>query len=345
MRRILLTVIFIYVVGTSGFSQSEISVSQISSDADAIVFVRQQNYDKETAPQWNHFYLTEGNEWQSFYNLSKAQIDSLHRDMQTFRWQKADLNRDGKPDLIVSGYIARRPGDWSTTTFKLLVFLSQRGNDYQEMNLIDDKLDKYPAYFSLVNIENQNYLQLYRWHIDSKAAENIPLRSDTLTYNATLGYFVHLSGYLNPLTLQRIDYDVQENTGGSHHHLSIENMNGASFPMSITFVRPEQTKPEIFKAKLTKLLWNNLDTLVRNIQFTGDSIIYNDETEGDKLPITLTLQFSNGSKKVIIDYDADASYTLMTIYQVFEDIINNTLDLYEQRQQQIQQNVFSDWDW
>lgn len=346
MRNFLFVIIF-SVIGNCALSQ-DITISQISSDADALAFVKQENYDKETAPQWHHFYLTDGDEWKSYYNLSKQQSDSVEQNMSAMRWQKADLNMDGKPDLIVSGYIARRPEDWTTATFKLLVFFSDRGNGSIEMNLIDDKLDKYPAYFNIVSPDgdNRQYLQIYRWHTGGNGLANVvPLRSDTLKYNDVLDYFVQRSTYLNPSAVQRIDYRMQENISGAYHVLSLENINDKSFPVNISLVQPGTKSPDSYKARLTKTLWNNIDTLARSIRFSKDSIVYDNDTyANNKLPITLTIQFKDGTKKIIRDYDADASFTLMTIYQVFEEIINNTLDMYRQRQQQIQQ-MDDDWNW
>ena len=344
MRNILCIILF-SAIGNYALSQ-DITISQINSDADVLAFVKQENYDKATAPQWNHFYLTDGTEWKSYYNLSKHQIDSIEQNAPTLRWQKADLNMDGKPDLVVSGYIARRPEDWSTATFKLLVFFSDRGNGSVEMNLIDDKLDKYPAYFNIVSLDDdRQYLQIYRWHTgNSTLANTAPLRSDTLQYNDVLDYFVQRSAYLNPLDIQRIDYHVQENLNGAYHLLSLGNINDKSFPINISLAQPGRN-PDSYKARLTKTLWNNIDTLARSIRFAGDSIVYDNDTyANNKLPITLTIQFKDGTKKIVRDYDADASFTLMTIYQVFEEIINNTLDMYQQRQQQMQQ-MNNDWDW
>lgn len=345
MRNFIFIIIF-SVIGNCALSQ-DITINQINSDADVLAFVKQENYDKENAPQWNHFYLANGNEWKNYYNLSKQQIDSVEQHMSVIGWRKADLNMDGKPDLIVSGYIARRPEDWSTATFKLLIFFSDRGNGSIEMNLIDDKLDKYPAYFNIVSLDdNQQYLQIYRWHTGNNGLMGVvPLRSDTLKYNRVLDYFVQHSTYLNPSDVQRIDYRVQENLNGAYHILSLENMGDKSFPFSISLVQPGANTPDSYKARLTKTLWNNIDTLARSIHFAKDSIVYDNDTyANNRLPIALTLQFKDGTRKIIKDYDADASFTLMTIYQVFEEIINNTLDMYRQRQQQMQQ-MNDDWDW
>lgn len=338
----------IFAVLSTGVMSQNITIDQINSDADVLAFVKQENYDKETAPQWDHFYLTNGNEWKNYYNLSTGQIDSVDQNMTTFRWQKADLNMDGRPDLVVSGYIARRPADWSTATYKLLVFFSDRGNGSIEMNLIDDKLDKYPAYFNIISLgDNLQYLQIYRWHTgDNNALVNaVPLRADTLKYNDVLDYFVQRSTYLNPSGVLRINYQVQENLNGAYHVLSLENINDKSFPINISLIEPGKTTPDKYRARLTKQLWNNIDTLARNIRIGKDSIVYDNDTyAGNKLPIILTIYFKDGTKKVVKDYDADASFTLMTLYQVFEEIISNTLDMYQQRQQQLLQ-MDNDWGW
>ncbi|HEY0297817.1 MAG TPA: hypothetical protein VGB84_01225, partial [Arachidicoccus sp.] len=334
------------VFSVSAISQS-LTVGQVNSDQSVLAFVKQENYSKETAPQWNHFYLTDGAEWLNYYNLSGVEIDSVNENVKTLRWQKADLNGDAKPDLIVSGYIARRPNDRATTTFKLLVFLSQRGNGYTEMNLIDDQLDKYPAYFNVVTLDDGNaYLQLHRWQTGANTAMQIPLLTDTLRYNNTLDYFVHLSNYLYPQDVQRVDYHVQEDWHGSYHTLTVENVNGNSFPIVISQMHPPYKVPSVYRAKLTKVLWANIDTLMRSLNISSDTVVYNQTNTLDKLSITVTIHYIDGTKKVIKDYDADASYTLMSMYQVFEDIVNNTLDLYEQRQIQMQQSMQDDdWNW
>lgn len=341
MRNVVFIIILMALCYTT--SAQSININNISTDADALAFVKQENYDKTDAPQWNHFYLTDGTEWKDYYNFSNRQVDSIQQNMSVSSWQKVDLNQDGKPDLIISGYIARRPKDWTTASFKLLVFLSDRGNGNIQMNLIDDKLDKYPAYFSIISLNQMPYLQLYRWHLSTSNLNDVPLRRDTLQYDATLNYFVQHSDYLNPLEIQQIDYVVQENHSGDYHLLSIENRGSNSFPISISFKDASTKTPVNYKARLTKELWNSIDTLVRNIRFTRDTIVYNDETEGDKLPIILSIRFSDSSIRSVKDYDANASYTLMSIYQIFESIISNTLDLYEQRQQQLQQMNDDDW--
>ncbi|ANI88178.1 hypothetical protein A9P82_01930 [Arachidicoccus ginsenosidimutans] len=333
MKKIFFSIIFL-VENIYAHSQN-ITVQQVNSDADVLAYVKQENYDKDNAPQWNHFYLTDGTEWKSYYNLSTQQVASVEENMQHTSWQKADVNGDGKPDLIVNGYIARRPKDWNTSTFKLLVFLSQRGNGYVELNLIDDQLDKFPSYFDVLPSDTVNYLKVYRWQPDADAALKLPLKIDTLRYHNMLDNFVNYSQYLYEKNIQKIDYLVKDFQPDTYKELSVEKLNEKYANVVISIMQPDSKTPSTFKARMTTALWGSVDSLMRSIPLRGDSTVYNSSIQDEKLPIVTTIYYTDGSKKIIKDYDGDVSFSLMTLYQTFETIIGRTLDEYQQRQQRI----------
>lgn len=317
----------------SAFAQN-IKMEQINSDQSAADFIKQENYSAQDAPQWMFFNLTDGTEWNSYYNLSRQQIDSVGQLLPHASWQKTDLNNDGKTDLIVSGYIARRPKDWNTATFKLLVFLSQKGNGYIELNLLDNLSEKYPAYFNTLSVNGKTCLQLFRWQLDDEdIMAALPLQTDTIQYNDVLGNFVNSSNYLASQDIQKINYFVKDDENGAFHQITLINPNNNSKYIDIVVrILPMGSKsPTTLKAKMQLDLWRTIDTLARSIPLHNDSVVLRSET--DKLPIITTLYFADGSKKTVTDFGGNISFSLGALYQAFEEMIGDTYDKYQQRQE------------
>ena len=318
----------------TAFSQ-KIKMEQINSDEQVLNFVQQENYSAQDAPQWKYFHLTDGTEWNSYYNLSKQQADSIEQLLPHASWQKTDLNNDGKPDLIVSGYIARRPKDWSTATFMLLVFLSQRGNGYVEMNLLDNLSEKYPAYFDALSMNGNNFLQVFRWRIDAEdITAALPLQIDTVQYNSALNNFVNSVDNLTAQDIQKINYWVKDDESNAFHQITLVNPsnNKSKYIDIVVSIRQTGDKsPSTFKAKMQLDLWRTLDTLARSMPLHSDSTVLRNEVP--KLPITTAFYFADGTKKIITDFGGNTSYSLSALYQAFEEMIEDTYDKYQQRQE------------
>lgn len=356
MKRILLkSILSLLGLVLIGPVMAQLTVDQVNNDSLALTFVKQQNYSKNEAPQWKFFYLTTGQEWKSYFNFSAAQTSQLTSEMHSMNWQKADINGDHKMDLIVSGYIARRPGDWSTATFKLLVFLSQSGKGYQELNLLTENAEKFPAYFDLIRLQQKDFIRLFRWQLPEQGqtqqqAQQQPYQIDTVSYSNFWSAFInqHEAG-LNRKQIQMIVYKAQEDAGGAYHALTIFNSSEKKTNIEISTWQPKEKTPSNYKARLSKTLWEQLDTLSRSIQVAqvpgGDSVILNHRFNSQDLPVTLTLHFQDGSTQKIVDYGAQGSFTLMTVYGCMENIIQNVFDQMQQRQQIIQSlsdGVFGD---
>ena len=317
------------------FSQ-QIKIDQINSDQQVYNFIQQENYSPQDAPQWKFFNLTDGTEWNSYYNLSKQQTDSVGQLLPHTSWQKIDLNNDGKPDLIVSGYVARRPKDWNTATFKLLVFLSQRGNEYVELNLLDNRSEKYPAYFNALSMNGNNCLQVFRWQLDAEDMNvALPLQTDTVQYNGMLNNFVNSPNYLASQDIQKINYLVKDDGNNASHQITLINPNNnkSKYIDVIVSLMPAGSKsPITYKAKMQLDLWQTIDTLARSISFRSDSVVLRSET--NRLPIITTMYFADGTKKTITDFGGNMSFSLSALYQAFDEMIEDTYNQYQQRREE-----------
>lgn len=341
MKKILLNIITPVVVCLSTLPASaQLTVDQVHSDSTALAFVQQQNYSKEHAPQWHFFYLTTGNEWQSYYNFSQQRTQELAAEMHAFKWEKADFNGDGKPDLLVSGYIAKKPGDWATATFKILAFQSLAGKGYAQYNLLTENAEKYPAYMDFIRLDNHNFIRLFRWQLPDKRADR-PYQLDTLTFDPYWSSFINVhDATLRRKDIQKIEYRSQEDLQGSYHGLTLDNSNEKRTQAIVALWQKGEKEPETYKAKLTKGLWANLDTLIQKVQptsfSTNDSVVIHPKVNATDLPVTLTIYFKDGSHKKIIDYGGESTFTLMTVYGCMESITENVLLQVQQRQQMLQ---------
>ncbi|GAB3367107.1 hypothetical protein GCM10027566_39430 [Arachidicoccus ginsenosidivorans] len=323
---------------TSGLTWAQdLTIDQINSDDAALLYVKQMNYDAKQAPQWKFFYLTTGNEWQSYYNFSNQQIAAYEQQTQATKWFKTDLNGDGKTDLIVSGYIAKRPGDWATATFKILVFLSEQGKNYTEVNILPENSDKYPAYFNQLTLNNKHYIQLSRWLIQNNASE-LPYQQDTVTFSKYWGSFLnyHKRG-MRSSDITSINYKVMEDLAGSYHALNIDLLSSKKTNMEIIVKNAKEKVPDINKARLAKGLWVEMDTLIRSSYVVGrkkgDTTFISHENNNEQLPTFLTVTYADGHTETVQDYSPGASYSMMNIYNCMENIIQNVFAQLQRRQE------------
>jgi len=313
------------------------SIDQLDSDMDVLKFVKEMNYDAKRAPQWKFFYLTEGNEWQSYFNFSDQQKATYQGQNQAPKWIKTDLNEDGKTDLVISGYIAKRPRDWATATFKVLVFLSQPGKGYVEANIIPAKTEKFPTYFDQININGKNYLKINHW-LSQGTPAGLPFSSDTTYYSAYWDSFLnyHQKG-LRKSAITHINYKAMEDNLGSYHALDIDLISGKKTNMEIQVKSAKQKEPDINRARLAQPLWVHMDTLIRSSYVTGvkkaDTTICSHDFNSEELPIYLTVTYADGHTETIQDYNTGASYSMMTIYNCMENIIQNVFAQLQRRQE------------
>lgn len=331
-------VLMAFFVGAASYGQ-KLTIDQVNSDSSALRFVKEMNYDVKSAPQWKFFYLTSGDEWQSYFNFSNNEIDKYRQQIKTKRWLKTDLNGDGKPDLVVSGYIAKKPGDWATATFKILVYLSQSGKSYAALNLLALGSDHSPAYFNELQIAGKNYLQLNRWEIQDELTHQ-PYQSDTISYSSYWGSFLNFGRKgIRHSDISSISYKVMEDRDGSYHALDIDLETTKKTNMEIIVKRSTEKEPDINRARLAKDLWIHMDTLIRSSyvmgRVNGDTTVVHHDINSEQLPIYLTVIYKDGHKETIQDYGNGANYSVMTIYACMENIIQNVFDQLQRRQELI----------
>ncbi|UAY54836.1 hypothetical protein [Arachidicoccus terrestris] len=325
--------------GAAGSYGQKLTIDQINSDSAALRYVKEMNYDVKSAPQWKFFYLTSGDEWQSYYNFSNSEIDKYSQQTQSKRWLKTDLNSDGKTDLVVSGYIAKRPGDWATATFKILVYLSQSGKSYTAFNLLASGSDHAPAYFNEIQVAGKHYLQLHRWQSQDELNHQ-PYQSDTIRYSSYWGSFLNFfQKGIRHSEISSISYKVLEDFDGSYHALNIDLETTKKTNMEIVVKRSTEKEPDINRARLAKDLWVHMDTLIRSSyamgRVKGDTTIVHHDINSEQLPIYLTVIYKDGHKETIQDYGNGANYSVITIYACMENIIQNVFDQLQRRQELI----------
>ena len=323
-------------VALAARSQKQIKIEDINTDSLALAFVKQSNYDPESGPQWKFFYLSSGKEWQSYFNFSKEDKAKYWEQQNTFRWLKTDLNLDGKADLVVSGYIAKRPENWATATFKILAFVSQPGSQYAEVNLLTGDDGKYPAYFSQLLINGQRHLLLERWKIGDQIA-NRPYLRDTVDFSTYWNGFVNYTQRpLRMAEISSIDYKVMEDLEGSYHGLFIDLQTTKKTNMEVRTLSAGEKTPNINRARLAADLWTHLDTLVRGSYVTGrkkgDTTVMHHDFNSQQLATYLTVVYKDGHKEVIQDYGDGGTYSLMNIYSCMEHIIQNVFEQLERRE-------------
>ena len=313
------------------------SIDQLDSDSAVLRYVKEMNYQAIKAPQWRFFYLTSGDEWAAYFNFSDQELAAYQSQRQAPKWIKTDLNQDGKTDLVVSGYIAKRPGDWATATFKVLVFLSQPGKNYIEANIIPAKTEKFPTYVSQLKINGKNYLQINHW-LSRHTPEDLPFTSDTTFYSAYWDSFLnyHQKG-LRSSAITHINYKVMEDKEGSYHGLDIDLISGKKTNMEIIVKGAKQKQPDINRARLAEPLWVHMDTLIRSSYVIGtqkgDTTVCSHDFNSEELPTYLSVTYADGHTETIQDYNTAASYSMMTIYGCMENIIQNVFAQLQRRQE------------
>lgn len=328
MKQILFFIILILVVSGS-FAQ--MSIGQINSDSDIIVFIRQQNYSKD-APQWNHFYLTNGTEWHNYFNLNVRQNELTGRLVNLQSWKKADINNDGKMDLIVSGYIASQPGDWSTAVFKVLVFLATgKKNNYDKLNLLTDDIDRYPAYFEIITLNDRNLMQLcYSKNMNASKDEQ-PISVDTLQYNSFVKNFINYSNKPYPKAIQKVDYLVKDATSEAYHCVTLEKKQSGKCFVTYFAKDAGSNSIETHTLKIRNDYFQSLDSLVRQYTVENSEIVISNEDDTSSSPVVTTIVYNDGSRKIIRDYGGVNNYTLLAIYQVMENSMQTVVNKIENR--------------
>ncbi|SDZ88315.1 hypothetical protein SAMN05192529_103149 [Arachidicoccus rhizosphaerae] len=323
---------------TSGvISAQEPSIDQLDSDSAVLRYVKTMNYEAKKAPQWKFFYLTQGDEWASYFNFSEQQQASYQSQQQPSKWIKTDLNHDGKTDLLVSGYIAKKPGDWATATFKVLVFLSQPGKNYIEANILPAKTEKFPTYIQQINIKGNNYLKINHW-LSQNSPGDLPFISDTTYYSSYWDVFLnyHQQG-MRASAITHINYKAMEDKEGSYHALDIDLISGKKTNMQIIVKGAKQKEPDINRARLAEPLWVHMDTLIRSSYVTGiqkgDTTLCHPDEHSEALPVYLSITYADGHTETIQDYNSGATYSMATIYNCMESIIENVFAQLQRRQE------------
>ncbi|HEY0297816.1 MAG TPA: hypothetical protein VGB84_01220 [Arachidicoccus sp.] len=321
--------LFLMIVFNAAYTQ--VILSQINSDGLVLQFVKQKNYSTD-APQWNHFYLTRGDEWKDYANLEQNREREIAQLLPSKSWLKSDLNGDGKDDLMVSGYVARSMGDRSDAVFKMLVFLSTaKKNDYDEVDLLNEASNNFPAYCDVILVDNVPFIRLYKWILPKDEAVNSPVEVDTLQYNSFVKNFVNYAAVLYPSGIRRIDYSVKDDPSGSYHSVNIVKMPGNNYTIQVILQPSGNKKPETHSLRIKKDLFNNVDSLVRHLHIRDSSTILDADDSSENLPIGTTIYYVNGTKKIIHDYGQNADYTLLAIYKTMEDAMSVTLQRIENR--------------
>lgn len=332
------TVILLLLAFVSAVSSAqELTIDQIDSDSSVVKYIKQMNYDSKLAPQWNFFHLTTGKEWRAYFNFSREQIAQYQNIIPRSSWLKTDLNQDGKTDLVVSGYIARKPGDWSTATFKVLVFISAEGKRYVEVNLLSEKSEKYPAYVSPLTDGSTKYLKVNQW-LAQNGPDGLPYQNDTTYYSKYWDSFLNFQSQgLRSSKITSISYKVMEDLDGSYHGLNIDLLTTKKTNMEVVVKNAEEKEPDIHRARLASDLWVHMDILIRGSYVLGrqigDTTLIARDFNHQQLPTYLTVTYSDGHQETIRDYSPGANFSMMAIYDCMENIIQNVFRQLEQREE------------
>jgi hypothetical protein len=328
MKKIYLILACILFLGAA-YAQQRHSVQSINSDSAAKWFVINSNYDKENAPEWLHFRLTSGAEWQHFYNLGNDVSEKISQKEQYSKWAKIDLNNDGKPDLIVSGVIGQAGG-----AYKLLVFLSEKDSDeYTQFDLIPEVEKSYPAYFKEIKSDDGAMLEITHWLPTAESASDAPYTKDTVVYKT--GYFLNYNPAPTNDSITKITYIINEPDDSYRKAEFTPRKNGEATGVlwdkfadakdtSKTRVRIAQ---DTYIDVLDIIKYANLKSLRSEYELPPIMAM------GDVQVVQLTVEYSDGSTKTITDNGGNGTYSLFAIYDWIEEIYSQVYELTQQQQQ------------
>lgn len=151
------------------------SPDKVNSDEEVKELVRKTKFANDDS-RGKNFELTTGNEVLQYKEPTES--TSRFSAMKTKSWQKADLNKDGKMDVVVSGVRKEGKSYGEQITYSLLFFLSGK-DSFSVQEILPEFKNFYPTYFDLLRRGDEVCVEVIR--LQSNRHSGFDFRRDTLS--------------------------------------------------------------------------------------------------------------------------------------------------------------------
>ena len=295
--------LFISSIMLCSVAYSQLSIEKLNSDSSVKQFIIQAKSNNNPESEWNNFNFIKW-ENEKLYPLSDS-ITNIQK------WLKADINNDGKQDIIVSGALTYPWGN----NFILLAFLST-DSAYRQINLMPIFGEIRPIYFKPIFINEKECFELikvgagYNWRSPQLVKDTIVFMfNDFVNYNKnpTHQTFDSLFFFTNYVWKPyNISYLTITNTG------------------NMIYKKGAYSRDKEFNeyAVLSKQKLKEFEQL---LNYVNPLSLRNDYTNAEDIECThITIKYTDGTYKTINDYGSFGTYSLKALYNKCNEFIENT---------------------